>query len=292
MSYAALPLVLLLALKAAPGARAALPPPDLNLKPISAATPAFLTQNSVRRDPRDADEVAHVLRLPGCTGFLVKNTAGRFYAATARHCVKYRLAEACEEGLPFRLASNGIEARCRRVVVASEQDDLAIVEIDFGRNSRRAAGSARALRLAAFRVAAGTDLKLAGYPADSIRRRALTVTENCGDTTGHGRDFFTGNRNDVGQPVPRPDSGRPESLLRPLHRAHNCSVYAGNSGGAFTLRGTDIAVGIPDAYDNGRGFRIYDPSRSAVYETSAGFVARNRSALRDAGIVIAPSAED
>lgn len=266
---------------------------DPSLKENPLAEKAFFTENARRRNPRNDQEVAYALRVPGCTAFLLRNDQGRFYAATARHCFQYQLKEACEKyRFPLRTAADGIEARCRRVVAGTDQDDLAVVEIDFGANAERAAAATSSLRLAAFAPRAGTSFRMVGYPADGERRRRLTVTENCGDNTGHGRDFLTEQPNEIPATPARADLRRPETLLRPRHRAHNCSVYAGNSGGALTIAGTDIAAGIPDAYDNGAGHRVYDVDHSAVYETSAGFVARNRSALRAAGIQIAESPDN
>lgn len=289
---AALPALALSLLCFAPDARA-LPIVDLSLKENPLLSPAFLTRNTVRRSPRSEDESSAILKVGmGCTGFFVANRQDRLIIGTARHCVRYEITERCKaRSLNVTTANGKHEGYCKGVVAASVKDDLALIEVEFPDAGEELRNEISFLKLAAYVPRPWNRFKMIGYPADHVRKGALTVAENCWDNTAFGTDWMTGEKNAEGPRGPTDyhgypgATGGPEGMLRPLHLYHNCSTYGGNSGGPIILEDTDEVVGIPDSYDSKRV--VHGPRESAAYEASAGFVNRNRRALRNAGVIIA-----
>lgn len=270
---------------------------------------AYFSENSIRRDPR-GNEARAIARAPGCTGFFVANRTQKFFLATARHCFAYEMTRNCHAAnlangfMPVALLASGDAAiaYCKRVVAGTRQDDMVIIELEFQDVFQRYANPEKlaeavariyqgpVLSLASFTLPTYSQLQMIGYPADTDRRGMLTVTERCWETSGVGKDFFTnlptarlgGNVGVI--PIDPTLRSSVQELNREL-RWHNCSVYGGNSGGPILLYGTRIAVGIPAAYHR-QSAAVFSYQLSTFYESTAGFVRRNRSALDRAGIHI------
>lgn len=284
-----------------------------NRQSLSLTTNIFLTHNSVRRTP-DLNEMKSILRVNGCTGFFVENVKSEFYVATARHCVDFKATEKCKSGemdIYFEdfeheksmSVRQSVIASCKEVIAGTVQDDLFIMRVEFedfegsyqetDNLIQMLRDSTKPLRLASYTLPQMSRIKMIGYPGDVYALGLPTVTENCWDTSAIGVAYYNGVQTSVlGGNASNGDADPNRrvylNLLRRQLRWHNCSTWGGNSGGPMLLEGTNNVIGIPGAYNQEMDQEsVYPDERtSSFYETTAGFIARNRQALYRAGIVI------
>ena len=280
---------------------------------MSLVNPVFLTFNSIRRTP-EIQEIKSILRVGGCTGFFVENTKSEFYVATARHCVDFKATEQCRSGqmdIYFDDFVDGtvLEVRkhlignCKEIIAGTVQDDLFMMRVEFEDADRSyqetdnviqmLRNSVKFLKLASYTLPQMARMKMIGFPADINALGLPTLTENCWDTSAIGIAYYNGVQTSVlgGNASNGDQDPQRQAYLNQLRRQlrwHNCSTWGGNSGGPMILEGTDDVVGIPGAYNDEMDQEtVYPDERvSSFYETTAGFIARNRLALQRAGVVI------
>jgi hypothetical protein len=250
--------------------------------------------NSQRREIRES-ELGSAVRMivgtrmvPVCSGFLVENTRGNIYVATARHCLGYEATESCRKGgfafteivgfpVPFAL-------HCKRVVAGTREDDLVLLEVKMTDPLDRPQDPTSALQhLAQYRLAdyvppAFAAIQMIGFPADSIQDSKPTVSENCQIQPKSAKDIN-------GQTTLSLDKAGAADELQRLIGKHNCSVYGGNSGGPIVLENTRDVVGLPAGYYPDH-LQTVNSDRAAGIELTKGFVDRNRAALVENGVVL------
>lgn len=273
---------------------------------VIATVPAFgfqMFENAVRRDHDDRSELRPIVKVitrhsetssGTCTGFFVKNRENKAYIATARHCARYQLTRACEEGrLTFKTAYSNAAGRCKKVIVEVSDLDMALVEAEFPswNNVQRAV---RFLQLSEQAPQLNTQLKMVGFPGDPERNGQFTVTENCWITDGRMVELSDypiadqeANRTWRERRPPNPEVTALANQIRGRYAAfNNCSVYGGNSGGPIMIHGTSIALGMPTAYYP-QAFTEQPQTRSTSMDTTAMFIESNRTDLERAGVIFA-----
>ncbi len=181
-------------------------------------------ENARRRDA-DQSEKSYIGKIENCTGFFVRNSKNLNLFMTARHCMQFDAAKWCASNHVVTDEISKETYRCSKVAAQVNSADTVLLEL----NGTRKGGS---LRLAKFLAAAGTPIKMVGYPGDLMALGKPTTTENCWIQ-------------DAISPNPYPN----HAFLRDLTYSHNCSTYGGNSGGPMIIEGTDIAVGQPYSYE-------------------------------------------
>ena len=227
--------------------------------------PSHFFSSSKRRDAGSAERQM-VAKVGGCAAFFLESSSKGIYMASARHCFKKSITTWCNGGGAI-VGNNGEAGRCKRIIAADYGHDIAVFEADFG--SVRPAMTA--LKLSTGAPAAGTPLKMIGYPGDPWRKGALTVTESC---TAEGRVYRSPHRD-----------------LLDLSMRHNCSTYGGNSGGPMLRAGTNEVIGLPFTYRKLGSATGYDVKHPYAFEGSlaylalmSDFVGKNAAALAAAGI--------
>ncbi len=179
-----------------------------------------------------------VMSFRGCTAFWVKNTAERYLVMTARHCVNYRMTDACKNGLEFyEPTGTQIVATCKNVLIAAEGSDFALLEV----RPTSALTQLTPLQLSARAPTLNTRLELIGFPGDSTRR--LTRTGNCMVRSAKPQTY----KNDY-------EHVNDKQLL------HNCSTWAGNSGGPILKENSNVVLGMPTSYRLDRSESSPSPS--------------------------------
>lgn len=234
----------------------------LALGPIAYAgdvAPLMFFANSTRRDATVL-EAQPIAKVRGCTAYFIRNSAGKVFVGSARHCFGGAISTWCQGGGAIT-RTDGIAGRCTRVVAADRNHDLAIVEASFPQPPLAT------LRLADYTPLVDTRLTMAGFPADKYRKGKLTVTENCWI---------------LKESVPSPHAGtwNDQSAL------HNCTTYGGNSGGPMIVEGTDVVVGLPFTYMP-NDYTERDPNRLSTAShmaKMADFVSTFRRTLESEGI--------
>jgi hypothetical protein len=227
-------------------------------------SPFAFFKNSLRRTST-ASESDHVVRfVKGCTAFFVKNSLGKTYLMTARHCAKMSIYGWCKAGGKF-IDENSKEGKCQRVVASDDSHDIALVEATFPYTP----STSQPLSLAAYSPKKMQKLVMIGYPADAYRKGYATTTDRCWIT-----------EEDVASPHPITMSDRSAK--------HNCTTYGGNSGGPMIAEGTSIAVGLPFTYypDNYTSYDEKDVTNHAIMAKMSDFVASHRATLLAAGVDI------
>lgn len=276
-----------------------------------------MTINSNRRDPTESEFRSIVNIDGGCAGFFVANENSDFLVATARHCVEFEATKKCEAGEIFvnfeaspsdapTLAVPSAVGICKEIVAGTSKDDLFIMKVEFfdldksyqatDDFTKLLRNSIQFLKLASYIVPSRSRITMLGFPADINRNSKPTVTENCWDTSSEGITYFSGERTALlgGNASNGSEDPRARPFLRLLQRKlrwHNCSTWGGNSGGPMILEDTQDVIGIPGVYDHKMDqTKVYsDVTTSGFYETTAGFVERNRAALERAGVTISTS---
>ncbi len=266
----------------------------------------YFSMNSIRRNATQQEE-HFILTTGSCAAFFVDNRDQRLLVATARHCFNYKMTKACEDKnnwyISMKKELSPFVGICKRVVAGTSQDDLVIIEIEFEDVERKyqsqeevntvvrgLLSTQNRLKLAGFTVPLYARFKMIGFPGDPERNGELTVTENCWETTGTGRYWSTGQAiavlgGNVSNGSPDPEVRAFQNMLQRTLRWNNCSAYGGNSGGPIILEGSDIAIGLPGAFQP-NVLTVHPHNVSNFYETTYGFVRRNRAALETAGITI------
>lgn len=270
-------------------------------------------ENSARRDLTEEEEKIIVRavkkgRTGGCTGFFVANTKDKFLLATARHCYNYKINEACSSDQIRVLPSGKMHGRfvgsCQKVAVASEKDDIAIVELNILDTNEQPASQEllqevkqfyTRLNLAAYEAPVWFRLKMLGYPSDEGRKSQATVSENCW--------MMPENSKIAVQAIPEADRdqrfkdwqrNRPQDTeeqrqinakLKMKLRKYNCSVYGGNSGGPILMSNTLDFIGMPRTYYPGL-YNTIPKTYSHNLEETVGFIQNNQQAILDNGIVL------
>ncbi len=187
--------------------------------PLFADSSVNYFSNSTRRAATSV-EAGHVVRAGKCTAYFVRNSANKVYVGSARHCFGMSANEWCKTGI-FE-DGEGNTAACKGVVASDLGRDIVFLEADFKKPPKQT------FRLASFEPPAKSRLVMIGYPCDSDRQCALTVTENCW--------------------VIQPGVPSPHKMMFDRSALHNCMTWGGNSGGPMVLEGQDAVVGLPFTY--------------------------------------------
>ncbi len=220
-------------------------------------------------------EYHSVLNMNGCTAFWVKNNKNVNLVITARHCMDYKVTEACQNGLFFNDASKLHKvAKCNRVVIAQNDSDIAMVEVNL-LNPLPSGFQQISLRLSSYILAANSNLEMIGFPADSMMHGNIAKTFNCVNRSTDPNQNSTDKNHSADRAV-----------------MHNCTTWGGNSGGPILMAGTDIVFGIPATYrrdrdsNNPADSRTMDRSELAALDLIAYFVQYHKATLDAWGVDI------
>jgi hypothetical protein len=226
--------------------------------------PFAFFKNSTRRASTVSESDYVVRFVKGCTAFFIKNSKGKTYLITARHCAKMSIYGWCKRGGKFT-DENAKEGKCDRVVASDDAHDIALVEATFPYKPT----ASQSLSLAAYSPKKLQKLVMIGYPTDVYRKGSVTTTDRCWIT-----------EEDLASPHPITMSDRSAK--------HNCTTYGGNSGGPMIAEGTSIAVGLPFTYfpDNYTNYDEKDVTNHAMMAKMSDFVADHRATLLAAGVDI------
>lgn len=273
------------------------------LEPIN-----FFMQSN-RRDLSDKEERLIVRatkkgKESGCSAFFLKNTQGKIYVGTARHCYSHKEEQACNNDeiriLPSGTLKNFFLGTCKRLVAGSIKDDFFIMEVNILDSTGAPASQELTsqiqkyyvpLVLTSYAPPAYFPLKMLGYPSDDVRKSRPTVSENCYVQPDNTKTAIQAVPEDQRDPrylkwlnEKRPLDPETKSLeIR--HRAMNCSVYGGNSGGPIIIENSYDLLGLPSSYAPGLYNKIPE-SYSVAFEEIKSFVDRNLSQIQDNGLVI------
>lgn len=263
---------------------------------------AFITKNTVRERPGDW-AYRSILKLSmGCVGFFVKNNKNKIYVATARHCVAYEMTKACiNNSFTLKTMIGEHIGVCKKVVVGTGEDDMIIIEVEFP-NKRIIQDFFLPLTIASYFPEQWTRLNLIGFPTDYYRKGKFTSATNCwvnnnidGFNIKIARNHLTTRqyRENQAEYNHRVQTGVTtpslSSQIKPINSYFNCSVYGGNSGGPILVEGSTEVVGIPNAFlpnSSGSKPRVFNYNYMEQFETTYGFVKRNASTLKKAGVII------
>jgi hypothetical protein len=227
-----------------------------------------------RRREANSEERDLMVHLTGCSSFFVKNSVGKTYLMTAQHCLKGTPPEQwCTEHANHNIPapeSGGLSMSCRRVIAWEEKRDIVLLELE---TKPELAG--RGAALARFAPEGPLRLKMVGYPLDGQSNFRTTVTENCWV---------------LQSPVESPHINT-EYQWKDTAARHNCSTYAGNSGGPMLMENTDIVVGLPFTYkpDDFNQYAPFEIDSSAWMALMSEFVEKFYDQLNTAGVIIAQS---
>lgn len=270
-------------------------------------------ENSLRRDAVDVEKLGIVKiqtnlgsKSGRCTGYFVKNINERFFIATAQHCAKYNFEKYCnDKGVHITTASGNHKGFCESVLITHDKSDFVIIEARFI-NPEAVRKSIKFLTLADSVPAAGTNLKLIGYPGDEERRGQITVSEKCQvlstnrsamqELTKEELEFLGAKKSLPQAPHVQADPFRPQAVdpevaaakkyakdikAYAVKKLHNCSVYGGNSGGPLLAFGSDVVVGMPMNYLRLPVTRKFSEHSGMHFETTQSFIENNRRAFED-----------
>ena len=220
------------------------------------------------RSSMSPTEASSILRFRNnCTGFLIKNSANKILAATARHCLrdeKDKLEQACSSGYIKFFNYLGSSFSCERIVLDDPKHDTFIVELKSSDHPSKL--NLRPLKLTSVLPYFGIPLEMLGFPGDSVRLGNPTKTGNCS---------ITGFRHKVEDRYY--DKGVP----------NNCSTWGGNSGGPIIIENSELVVGVPGVYSpNDNSPRNKFGATQAYHEDMGLLIERNKKLLLDEGIEI------
>lgn len=267
---------------------------------IRPAPAAFYAESMRRVSP---GELAGPLFRPAIgSAFKIGERDGIVYLVGARHTTRFRPLDACGGGgLNAVSEALGIRVECVGVAIIDPQFDMFI----FGARATSPADRARLeslpkLALSPCDPPIGHPLLTLGYPADVFRRGQATLTRSCRrlpDGAPLWRDSPAWSTEDAHdrrrindqiaarRAAEAPDQNAAEDQIdafveRTAFR-HDCTTWAGNSGGPMLAEGTDVVVGVPFDY-----IEIYARVREGFAlraERASLFVQRHQAALRAYG---------
>jgi hypothetical protein len=217
--------------------------------------------------------------IENCSGFMVRNAAGRLFIATASHCVGFDQDKWCVTGTFKNMI--GQSGKCLRVVAADEAHDIWLFEGELTSVGHSAPpATTDALALADYDPVPGMRLRMVGFPCDPWRKCASTVTTECWV---------------LASDLPNIKNAK-DSRIDDRQASHNCSTYGGNSGGPMILAETADAIGEPGSYrsisstPNKDGYSTAKPyvytDVPAYLNEMSDFVRTFRSTLEREGIII------
>lgn len=246
-----------------------------------------------------------------CAGFRVLQKNNRFFIASARHCLNYREKQACDNNFIKIVPIPKIEASyvgsCKKIIISSESDDLFVMEINITQHEMPGFYSSSFLelypgfKLAGYQPNVSTPLQMFGFPLDSLRGGAPTVTENCEVLPADSRDgIFHLSPEEQQKLIDKSEKNLRETPIETLvlmnkinivKIKHNCSVYVGNSGGPIRIQGSHDIIGIPSDYWDGMLTSV-PKSYSRAMESVPEFVKRHRKILDAEGVEISDRSPD
>jgi hypothetical protein len=209
-----------------------------------AEIPLHYFKSSIQTDI-PAGEASFLVRENGCGGFLIKNGSNRIFIGTARHCFGNNEFGMCDPSNNFLTTQVGkYPGHCKNLVASSLKSDFFIFEADFGDKNDEIKSKFTSLTLGLITEDIGVHpLEVYGYPGD-IRNFNPTKTYNCSSFSKTYDPEFT---LFVGY---NPGQMAFQQLLAQTNQRikHNCSLYAGNSGGPVIFAGTTTVIGLPYTY--------------------------------------------
>ena len=214
---------------------------------VFAATPLHYFKNSIQIDIPVGDG-SFLIKGNGCGAFLIKNDGNRILLGTARHCFGYNEYQMCDANNDFLETHVGkCKGHCKNLVASSLKSDFFIFEADFGDKNEEIKNNFHALTFGIIDGDIGARaLEVYGYPND-IRKGLPTKTYSCYTfSKNYDPEFLQLYSNTGGIPQPTLID-----LVQTNQRVkHNCSIYAGNSGGPMIVSGS-IVIGLPLTYQPG-----------------------------------------
>lgn len=243
----------------------------LACQPPSTSTPENIFTESSREHIDKTDPLYHsVVRFDGCTAFWVDSGYDdNHLLMTSRHCSKYQITKACYEGLDFYdPTGKEVVATCKSVIISDQGSDHALLEVTPVTSRTR-----YRLYLASQVPPTNMALEMVGFPGGAMRGN-LMRTSNCRVRTNRPQIAY-GNY----------ETSEDRFVF------HNCSTWAGNSGGPMLKVGTQIVYGIPASYDRSHDETNPIPSNTPDHTKLArmylmsDFVRKHRKILEDWGVM-------
>jgi hypothetical protein len=174
------------------------------------------------------DNSKGIAQVNRCTGFFIKNDNDKNYIVSASHCTNYNPKLWCKTGFVTDYY-NGKKLQCLGVVVGDNSHDLVVYEFEASERDH-----SRDFIFADFVLKKNMALTMYGFPVDNFNPNIdLKISQNCWVRSPASSNIY-------GHFYP--------AKIKDKNFTHNCSTYAGNSGGPIALEGSNIVVGLPDAY--------------------------------------------
>jgi hypothetical protein len=185
-----------------------------------------------------------------CTGFFIKNDNFKNYIVSASHCTDYNPKLWCKTGFATDYY-NGKKLSCLGVVVGDKNHDIVVYEFEASERDH-----SRDFILADFVLKKNMPLTMYGFPVDNLNPNIdLKISQNCWVRSPASSNIY-------GHFYP--------AKIKDKNFTHNCSTYGGNSGGPIALEGSNIVVGLPDAYSE--NITNLSPDKSSQGVLISGFV--------------------